>query len=332
MRATVNGKALKSVFIDIAGILKKYDRAKVVGIETAKTAITFTVDTGSCYVRTLEISSVSDAVNMTLTVMFSDLAYFIPTKEDVTIDITECYVELITSKSDMLLQVGDSIVAPYQPRKGKIVDLDYGILRKAVKLFTSTQDLQKAYGRDFAVSFYGEWALMRSPTVWIHTKAQGLRCALSLEQMRSIVSFQPTFVEESDRLEFHKEGALLSVPKILPTEADSFEHHTKDMKLASVLLMHGVIKDLLEMKRALGDVQAEISLHEVGFNLRLNKGGITLSRDYNKTGDSVFRFRYMFNIFIMALNLLGENTQIEIWIKEGMICLRSTETSILLSV
>lgn len=332
MRATVSGKALKSVFIDIAGILKRYDRAKVLGIETTKSSITFTVDTGSCYVRTLDIKPISDAMNMSLTVMFSDLAYFIPAKEDITLDITEYYVELITSKSSMLMQIGDSIVAPYQPRKGKIVDLDYGVLRKAVRLFTSTQDLQKAYNRDFAVSFYKDWALMRSPTVWIHTKAQGLRCVLSLEQMRSIVSFQPTFVEESDRLEFHKEDAILSIPKILPTEADTFEQHTQGMKLASILIMHDVVKDLLEMKRALGVTQAEISLHEVGFNLRMNKGGITISRDYNKTGDSVFRFRYMLDIFIMSLNLLGEDTQIEIWTKEGMICLRSTETSILLSV
>ena len=332
MRATVSGKALKSVFIDIAGILKRYGRAKVLGIETTKTSITFTVDTGSCYVRTLDIKPIADAMNMSLTVMFSDLAYFIPTKEDVTLDITEYYVELTTSKSSMLMQIGDSIVAPYQSRKGKIVDLDYGVLRKAVKLFTSTQDLQKAYNRDFAVSFYNDWALMRSPTVWIHTKAQGLRCVLSLEQMRSIVSFQPTFVEESDRLEFHKEGALLSIPKVLPAEADTFEQHITGMKLSSVLLMHDVVKDLLEMKRALGVTQAEISLHEVGFSLRMSKGGITVSRDYNKTGDSVFRFRYMLDIFIMSLSLLGEDTQIEIWTKEGMICLRSTETSILLSV
>lgn len=332
MRATVSGKALKSVFVDIAGILKRYDRAKVVGIETTKATITFTVDTGSCYVRTLDITPVADAVNMSLTVVFSDLAYFIPTKEDVTLDIAEYYVQIITSKSDVLLQIGDSIVAPYQPRKGKIVDLDYGILRKAVKLFTSTQDLQRAYSRDFAVSFYGDWALMRSPIVWIRTKAQGLRCVLSLEQMRSIVSFQPSFVEESDRLEFHKEGALLSIPKILPAEGDNFDQHLKGMKISSVLLMHNVVKDLMEMKRAMGVTWAEVSLHEVGFNLRMSKGGITLSRDYNKTGDSVYRFLYMLDIFIMVLNLLGEDTQIEIWTKEGMICLKSMETSILLSV
>ena len=72
MRATVSGKALKSVFIDIAGILKRYDRAKVLGIETTKTSITFTVDTGSCYVRTLDIKPIADAMNMSLTVMYSN--------------------------------------------------------------------------------------------------------------------------------------------------------------------------------------------------------------------------------------------------------------------
>ena len=82
----------------------------------------------------------------------------------------------------------------------------------------------------------------------------------------------------------------------------------------------------------MGVTWAEVSLHEVGFNLRMSKGAITLSRDYNKTGDSVYRFLYMLDIFIMVLNLLGEDTQIEIWTKEGMICLKSMETSILLSV
>ena len=41
---------------------------------------------------------------------------------------------------------------------------------------------------------------MRSPTVWVHTKSQGLDGVLSLEQMKSIVAFQPELVEESDRL------------------------------------------------------------------------------------------------------------------------------------
>lgn len=332
MRATVSGKELKSIFIDISALLKKYDRAKVVGIETTHTTMTFTVDTGTCYTRTVDIKPVADAMNLSVTVLFADLSHFISAREDVMLDISQYFMTITTSKSTLTLTIGDSIVTPYEPRKGKIVDLDYGVLRKAVKVFSGTQDLQKAYSRDFALSFYGDWALMKSPTVWIQTRSQALRCVLSLEQAKSIVAFQPEFVEESDRLEFHKGKAILSIPRLTPTEANRFDEFKNKMRLTSVFVMEGIVRELTEVKRAIGVAEAEIHLHEVGFHLKINKGGVVLEEAYQVSGDSVFSFRCMFDIFTMAISLLGEEKTIKIYTKEDMVCLESQDTSILLSV
>lgn len=332
MRATISGKELKSIFIDIGALLKKYNRAKVVGIETTKTTMTFTVDTGTCYTRTVDIVPIADAINLNVTVLFADLSHFMSAREDVTIEITQYYMTITTSKSTLTLTIGDSIVTPYVPRHGKVVDLDYSILRKAVMVFSGTQDLQKAYGRDFAITFYGEWALMQAPTVWIHTRSQGLKCILSPDQAKSIIAFQPEFVEESDRLEFRKGKAILSVPKLAPVESDRFMEVVRRMKLSSILYTKGTLRELTEVKRAVGVSEAEIHLHEVGFNLKVSKGGVVLEESYDVTGNSVYSFRCMLDIFTMALTLLGEESEIKVYTKEDLVCLESQDTSILLSV
>jgi hypothetical protein len=316
----------------MAALLRKYDRAKVFGIEISRDKVTFTVDTGMCYMRSIPVVGGKDIVNINLTILFSDIAHFIPTRTDVTLDITEYYMCIVTQKSQLTLQVGESIVAPYVPRKGTLIDLDYGKLRNALRVFNSTVDLQKAYSRDFAITLYGDWALLKSPTVWIRTRSHGLKCILSLDQLKSIVTFQPEFVEESDRLEFHKGDAILSLPRLTPTESDKFVKHVEGMRQVSTVVMQGVVKELLEVKRAIGVAEAEIHLHEQGFYLKITKGGISLEESYNRTGNSVFSFRYMLDIFIMCLNILGEDTEINIYVKEGLVCLESTDTSILISV
>lgn len=332
MLATVRGAELKSCFIDMSSLLKKYDRAKVFGIEATKDKITFTVDTGISYTRSIDVISGSEMINMSLTVLFADISHFLPARSEITLDITQFCVRVIAPGATMTLQIGESIVAPYVPRRGALVDLDYAAIRGAYKVFSGTADLQKAYGRDFAITMYGDYALMRSPTLWIRTKSQGLVSILSMEQLKSIVTFQPDFVEESDRLEFHKGNAILSIPKLAPTEADKFNEHINGMKLTTLLRMSGVVKELLEVKRAFGVGEAQIHLHKEGFHMSMSKGGITLEESYNVSGDSVFSFRYMLDIFIMCLNILGEDVDINIYTKEGLVCLESTATSILISV
>ena len=104
------------------------------------------------------------------------------------------------------------------------------------------------------------------------------------------------------------------------------------MKLYSVIDLGGIIKELLEVKKSIGVADADIHLHQNGFNLNVAKNGISLTEDYNAEGDSVFSFRYMIDLFIMCLNILGDEESITIKGKEDLICLENTDTSILMSV
>lgn len=332
MYANVRGADLKSVFIDLTALFKGYDRAKVFSISTRKNSIVFTADTGIYYTREIDMTPGPESVNMDMTVLFADVAHFIPAKSDITLDITEFYITVTAPKTTINLQIGESIVAPYQPRKGRLVDLDYGVIRQAAKIFTSTQDLQKAFGRDFAVTMYGDWALMRTPTLWIRTKSQGLNCVLSMEQLKSIVTFQPEYVEESDRLEFHKGRAILSIPMMKPTESDKFPELKAGLNKVATFTLKGIVKELLEVKRAIGVSECDIHIHQDGFHIKISKGGVSLEESYNAYGASVYSFKYMLDIFIMCLNLLGEENEVTIYTKGEVICLETQDTSIIMSV
>lgn len=332
MRATVRGSALKSCFIDMSTMLKKYDGARVFGIETTKDSITFTVDTGMCYTRTIPIVTDNEAVNMSMTVLFADISHFIPAKADITLDITQYYISILTEKSTITLQIGESVVAPYVRRHGKLIDLDYSKIRSAQKIFSMTSDLQKAYGRDFAINMYGDHALLKSPTLWIRTKSQGLTCVLSLDQLKGVVTFQPDFVEESERLEFCKGDAILSIPRIYPSEEDKFMKHRETLKPLGVLDLTGVLKELMELKRSIGVGEAEIHIYQKGFSLNLSKNGVSLTESYGDLSAHQFSFRYMVDIFIMCLNILSEEYPVFVSGKEGLICLENQDTSILISV
>lgn len=332
MRCWVSGKDLKSVFIDISPLLKKYDRARVIGISTTKESITFTVDTGTCYTRTIPITGVEDGLEMSMTVMFTDLSSFIAAREDVLVELNQYFVSIKTKKANMSLTMGESIVAPYVPRRGKSITIDFATLRRVTKVFSGTTDIQKAFSRDFAVTFYGDYALMRTPSVWIHTKSQGLTGVLSLEQMKSIVAFQPDVVEESDRLEFRKGNAILSIPRLAPTEGDKFSVHREKLKYLSSVPTKGIYKELQEIKKNIGVSEVSIHVYQSGFALDISKSGISLHQEYSIGGNSVYSFKIMLDIFAMCLNILGEDIDIQIYGEGDIICLENPETAILLSV
>lgn len=332
MRITVPGRELKSAFKDISGLLKKYEQARVVGVSTTKTEITFTVDAGTYYTRTIEFIGVSDVIEVSLTVLFVDLSHFIHGRTDAVLELTDTYIRVTSRGAVLTLNIGESIVAPYQPRGGKPVELNYGILKEVAAIFTRTQDLQKAFSRDFAIAFYGNRALLKSPTMWIETKSQGLECVLSIDQLKSILMFLPERVEVSDRLEFRKGKAILSIPKITPTEQNHMATHLSGMSVVSGVDPAGILKELVEIKRVVGACDVIVRFFEEGFSMRVEKGGISLEKEYGVSGKGVLYFRYPLDLFTMCLNLLGESDAIIVHSKEGLVCLRNTVTSILLSV
>ena len=332
MFAKVRGQDLKSCLIDMTSLLKSYDRARVFGLSTTHDTVTFTVDTGIAYTRTIPITGVTEAANYDMTVLFADIVHFIPGRGEVQLEITQYYVAIKTEKSTITLRIGESVVTPYKQRNGRLVDLDYSVLRSATKVFSGTADLQKAYGRDFAITFYGSTAVLKSPTLWVRTRAQGLNCVLSIQQLKSIMAFKPDYVEESDRLEFHKGSAILSVPKLSTTESDKFDIHKNKLRQVASMYLNGIVSELTEMKRSIGTGDADIHIHQAGFNISMMKNGITLEERYEANGDSVYSFRYPMDLFVMSLSLLGEETEIRVYAKEDMLCLESSDTSILMSV
>ena len=332
MRITVPGRELKSCFKDMSGLLKKYEQARVIGISTTKTEIIFTVDAGTYYCRPIKFTPVSDVIELTLTALFVDLSHFISGREDARIELTEFYVAVMSKDSVMTLNIGESLVAPYKPRGGVPVTLDYGVLRKTVSVFSRTTELQKAFSREFAIMFYGDKALMKSPTVWIETRAQGLNCVLSLDQLKSILMFQPDSVEVSDRLEFKKGSAILSLSKITPTEQNHMSTHLARMAEVARLSMQTVLRELVEMKRAIGVCECDVQFGGSGFSIKVGKNGISLVKSYGDIENVLLYFRYPLDLFIMCLNLLGDEEQIVVLKKEGLVCLQNMETSILLSV
>lgn len=332
MRIAVPGRELKSTFKDISGLLRKYEQAKVVGVSTDKEKITFTVDAGTYYTRSIEFTPIAEVMEVSLTVMFADLSHFINGRDEARIELTEYFMQVTSKGVKMSLNIGESIVAPYQPRGGRIVDLNFGTLKSAVGIFSKTTDLQKAFSREFAVSFYGDKALMKAPTIWIETQSQGLECVLSVEQMKSIVMFLPDKVEVSDRLEFRKGNAILSIPCTTPTEQNHFGNHVSGMTRMSVIDTSGIVRELQELKRVIGVGECTVSVSDAGLNLRIDKSGISVEKSYGIPGDSNLYFRYPLDLFIMCLNLLGEDLSVEILWKEGLVCLTNTVTSILLSV
>ena len=306
--------------------------AKVLSLEIENNTLTFTADAGAIYVGYVELRNIADPISLTMTVLYTDITHFLKAREDVIVEITEYCVTLKTSKVSILLSLGESLAVKYDQLGGNRVDIDFAVLRRAVSVFSATTDLQKAYAKDFSISFTGDKAIMCAPTVWIETRSQALNCALSLDQAKAIVAFHPEYMLESSRMEFIKSGALLSMPVNLPTDVPVISAFKETMDLVCILDMDGVVRDLTETKRSLGIAEAEIHLHENGFNLSLSRGNISVNEEYNTEGAHTFTFRFMFDLFVMCLNILGENKTINIFGGEGRVCMESQDTSILIRV
>lgn len=334
MRFAVKGNELKSVFKDVSALLKRYERAKVLGVSVNKSSVVFTVDTGTYYTRTLDFLSSTDIVELNVTILYADITSFLSGRDEAVIELTEHYMQVKSKGATMTLSVGESTPPKYAPKKGNVVSLELSTILKAAKVFSSTQDLQKAYKKDFAIIFSGDTAIMKTPTVWIETNSCGLNCVLSLAQLKSVTMFQPKIVEISDRLEFKKEKSILSMPLIKPEKSVGISYFKEKMQFVSAIVISGIIKELLDVKKAVGVGDATIRLYPSGFGISISKGGVSLEKTYG-TGDftqSIGSFMIMLDIFIMSLNILSDDEVVGIYIKEDLVCLENTVASILLSV
>lgn len=332
MQGYVNGKDLKSVFIDVAGLFKNYEQAKVIGISTARDSLTISVDAGTRYVRKIDFDVKKDPINITVPVMFVDLSSFISSYEQVEIEITEFYVVLHTKDSDLTMNIGHSVIKPYEPVGGESTRLNFDELRRALKIFRGTNDIQRNYQKEFSVEIRNGYATMWTPSIWIRTQVSNLNCVLTVDQLRSIVSFMPEYVDMSPgRMEFKKKNAMLVIPTVMPVRGKEFDNLTADMKQVSRLDMSGVIKDLTNIKRSLGISNATITLYQVGFKIEVTKNQVTIKKECNVSGDYVGSYNFMLDIFISCLSLFGEEAVIDVGAKEGLLCLSNQDISILLS-
>ena len=333
MRGNVKGKDLKSLFIDLSSMFRGYGRAKVIGIETAEDKLTVYADTGMYYMRSIEYSPISDTVNMIVPVVFSDITDLISAKEDVLVDITQYSVDFRTNKAQLSLTVGQSVITPYTSTRGIVTNLDFAELRRAAKIFSGTKDLFRMYNREFAVEVHGGYATMYSPTVWIRTRLNNMNCILTVDQLKSVVGFMPDYAEESaGRIEFKKENALLSMSKLTSVRGDDFGKMTAGLPLISTWDLSGILKELMTIKRVIGVANTEVSVYERGFKLKLTKGGVTLEESCGVSGSFKTSFVAMLDIFMMCIGLLGEESEIKVYAKEGLLCLKGQDISILVSV
>ena len=78
--------------------------------------------------------------------------------------------------------------------------------------------------------------------------------------------------------------------------------------------------------------ETSIHIYQSGFALDISKSGISLHQEYGVGGESTFSFKIMLDIFAMCLNILGDDTEIQVYGKGDIICLENLETAILLSV
>lgn len=334
MRFTVKGNELKSTFLDMGALLKRFERARVIGVQVNKSGITFTVDTGTYYMRTLDFVTQTDVVELNITILYADIVKFISGRTDATIELTSFYMQIFSNGASITLSSGESVPPKYVPKKGNVTALELSTLRNAVRVFSMTTDLQKAYKKDFSISFKGDRAILKSPTLWLETHSQGLNCVLSLVQLKGISMFQPTLIEVSDRIEFKKERAILSVPYTKPGTDAGIQQFKSGMKLVSAFSVVGIIKELQDIKSVVGVGSAAISVYATGFRIELSRNRITLSKRYGEEDFShqLAQFNVMVDLFIMSLNILSDGDIVSVYMKEGLVCLENEVASILLSV
>lgn len=335
MKLVVEGR-FATCMQTVASLLKASDISKSVCFTVEGKVLYITVVTNLVYQAAVHIIHNDGVADATLTVrVLPVMSLFKPT-HPVELDFHNDTVRIIQDRAECLCSHSDAIITKRNfPAKETAKSLSTATLLEAIRVLGNANTLKRTLKMEKPIVFYGDYAIMAYPTMYIKTMSSGIHTAMSVEDAKRVAAFAPTHFIEDDAITFYNSSDVLQVPRTSVTALSNFDALKSTLNKSLKLIPADFVQPLRDIAKALPGQDVTLGFYEDGgcvATVTSVSESVTVTLAATQQASPALVLTAPIDNIILAFNLLGDSA-INIFYKEvEKVCLCTTATAILMSL
>ena len=210
MFVVIDSLELRRVFEDLSPILRGAKDGATLGFAVENHVFSITYKGGLVYERRF---ACEEAGPVYITVLYRDIAAFLPSKELVTIYFADNHVEIKTSNFSTILVQAYGETMPYKERNKDFKPCDAEMYEMLTKSFSELSPVSKTLKYESSILLLPPRAICKYATVWLEVPFKGYSTSIGLRELKAVANFQPKRYSVSEGVvEFQNGSAILAVP------------------------------------------------------------------------------------------------------------------------
>ena len=335
MRLVVEGR-FATCMQTVASLLKASDISKSVCFTVEGNILYITVVTNLVYQAAVHIIHNDSVTDTTLTVRILPVMSLFKPTQPVELVFHNDTVRIIQDRAECLCSHSDAIITKRSfPAKETAKSLSTATLLEAIRVLGNANALKKTLRMEKPIVFYGDYAVMAYPTMYIKTMASGIHTAMSVEDAKRVAAFSPTHFIEDDAITFYSGSDVLQVPRTSVTALSNFDVLKSTLDKSIKLMSADFVQTLRDIAKALPGQDVTLGFYADGgcvATVTSVSESVTVTLAVTQQATPEVVLTAPIDNIILAFNLLGDST-INIFYKEvEKVCLCTTATAILMSL
>lgn len=306
MQVIVEARDLRRMFSDLRPVLKQSLDGGLLGINVENGFLIFTAKAGLIYERRFPCTVPGPAY---ATVLFKDIADFLPNQGPAAIDIEEKAVSIRTAQFSTTLASAYGEVRPYVRRCKDPKPVQTGTYLKLAQIFQELAPVSRSLKSESSIIFEPPFAICKYPTVWLEVPYSGFTTSISSKELRTIANFNPKhFALGEDAVEFHNGAAILAAPRTPVGQTTNCTDILKDPEPAKPLPTFGCLEECTSLSRA-AKGPCKLTCYSDGWRVYYKNQEVELSFSVGQCSNPYYTLDTHVEYLTMIFRLLGEEVQ-----------------------
>lgn len=266
MNVNVPAKDFKRALSDMAPLFKTSEQFRAFNLSIVKSTMYINANTGIRYETVIPLDSKYDDFSINL--VYQDISEVIGEKGTIELELSPASCMVRAGMFDITLTLANDTVTPLFHRKEHEDSLP-SFFAYICKTLMNTQVFRKALKITPILSFNGDTAHVKFPTVWIETMGGYLHCNLTADIVEIVTTFSPTsFCELEDVVVFYNANSTLMVPSAEPSPT-TFNTVCAGMAEICETDVSYILPALKKISRVFGNGECTVFFSNHGMRIRI---------------------------------------------------------------
>lgn len=322
MQVIVESRDLRRMFSDLKPILSRSLDGGLLGVCVENGTLIFTAKSGLIYERRFPCSEQGP---VHATVIFRDIAEFLPAEGPAVLDISEKVVSIRTAQFATTMTAAYGDVTPYVRRCSDPKKVTPGAYLKLAQMFGELAPVSRSLKQESSVLLSDGFAICKYPTIWLEVPYEGFTTSISTKELRTVANFNPKHCAVSDEaVEFQNGSALLAVPRTPLSETKRCTDILANPRAPMPLPGYGCLENCTVLSRSVKG-PCKLTCYTDGWRVSYKDDRVELSFSVGTCGGNSYTLDTYVEYLPMLFRLLGEEQDNKLIVADNAVMFESND-------